>query len=151
MPPASGRARVAALNLKLPLAVVCHSHLGFWFNETMPAVEVDLTAEQLARAYTQLSRQERWAFLEAVLTEPAEQKLALELLTEIKTILNRRFPPAKQRLLDRLLDANTERALSQSEREQLNRLIEEYGSDPIEKARARYLLKLSRQTNRASR
>jgi hypothetical protein len=72
----------------------------------MPAVEIDLTAEQLARAYTQLSRRERRAFLEAVLTEPAQQKLALEMLTEIKTILNRRFPLAKQRLLDRLLDAN---------------------------------------------
>ena len=116
----------------------------------MPAVEINLTTEQLVSAYTQLNRRERRSFLEAVLTQPANQEVALEVLTEIQDVLRRKFPPDKQRLLDKLLDANTERELRPAEQKQLDELIAEYGADMVEKARARYLLELSNRTEQSA-
>lgn len=117
----------------------------------MPAVEINLTTEQLAAAYSQLSERDRRSFLEAVLLQPANQKLAVEFLAEAQAILRRQFPPAKQRLLDKLLDANTERKLQPAEQQQLSELTTEYGHDLVEKARAQYLLGLSRRAKRTSR
>ena len=105
----------------------------------MAVVEISLTAEQLASAYTQLSEEERRCFVETVLSDPANQQVALELLREAQVILKREFPPAKQRLLDRLLSKNTEGKLRAAERKQLERLMAEYGEGLIEKARARCL------------
>lgn len=109
----------------------------------MPAVEINLTTEQLAAAYTQLNERDRRSFLEAVLLQPANQKLALEFLTEAQAILRRKFPPAKQRLLDKLLTANTEGKLRPAKQRQLDELTTEYGKDLVGKARAHYLLSLS--------
>ena len=109
----------------------------------MPAVEINLTTEQLVAAYTQLKKRDRRTFLEAVLTQPANQQLAIELLAEAQAILRRKFSPAKQALLDKLLDANTERELHPAEQKQLEELTAAYGEDLVEKAGARYLLQLS--------
>jgi len=60
----------------------------------MSVVEIALTAEQLAAAYTQLSDEERRSFLEAIFDHPAHQQAALELLIEARYVLRRKFPPA---------------------------------------------------------
>jgi len=57
----------------------------------MSVVEIKLTADQLAAAYTQLSAQERRSFLAAVFTHPAQQQAALELLVAAQDALNRNF------------------------------------------------------------
>jgi len=101
----------------------------------MPAVKINLTTEQLVTAFTQLDRRERRAFMEAVLTEPTHQQLAVELLAEIKAVLRRKFPPSKQALLDKLLDANIARELRPTERKELDELISGYGKDLVDKAR----------------
>lgn len=117
----------------------------------MPATELKLTTDQLVSAYNRLGRRERRTFLSTVLTQPAHQQLALELLTEAQASLRRKFPPARQRLLDKLLDVNNERALRPAEQKRLNELIEQYGEDLVEKARARYLVELSRRADQAAR
>ena len=114
----------------------------------MPAVELNLTTEQLVAAYTRLNRRERRTFLSAVLTQPANQQLTLELLAEAGASLQRKLAPARQRLLDKLLDANNERALRPTEQRQLDELLAEYGEDLVEKARAGYLLEMARRANR---
>ncbi|MCG3159307.1 MAG: hypothetical protein JMDDDDMK_00293 [Acidobacteria bacterium] len=116
----------------------------------MPVIEIRLTTDQLISAYTQLDRRERRSFLEGVLTQPANQEVALEVMTELQAILRRKFPPDKQRLLDKLLDANTERELRPAERKRLEELIAEYGADMVEKARARYLLELPDRAERSA-
>ncbi len=110
----------------------------------MAVVEITLTAEQLAAAYLQLSTPERRSFLEAMFSDPANHHLALELLIEAHAVLQQKFPPAKQRSLDRLLSKNTEGSLRPAEQKQLEALIEEYGTGLVEKARARYIVELSR-------
>jgi hypothetical protein len=115
----------------------------------MSVVEIALTGEQLAAAYTQLSEQERRCFLEAVFHQPTHRQAALELLTEAQAVLKRKFSPDKQKLLDRLLDKNAAGELSTAERRRLEQLIEEYGTGLIEKARAGYLLNLARQADQA--
>jgi hypothetical protein len=62
----------------------------------MSVVEIALTAEQLAAAYSQLTEKERRVFLEAIFDRPALQQLALELLIEARDVLKRKFPPRKQ-------------------------------------------------------
>jgi len=62
----------------------------------MSVVEIALTAEQLAAAYTQLSDEECRSFLEAIFDHPAHQQAALELLIEARDVLRRKFPPSKQ-------------------------------------------------------
>jgi len=116
----------------------------------MPVVEIKLTTEQLISAYTQLNRRERRSFLEGVLMQPTNQEVALEVMTELQAILRRKFPPDKQRLLDKLLDANTERELRLTEQKQLDELIAEYGADMVEKARTRYLLELSNRAEQSA-
>src|SRR5207253_10522371 len=111
----------------------------------MAVVEITLTAEQLAAAYLQLSAPERRSFLEAVLSHPANHHLALELLMEAHAVLQQKFPRATQRLLDQLLSKNTEGALRPVEHKQLEALMEAYGAGLVEKARARYIVELSRQ------
>jgi hypothetical protein len=113
----------------------------------MSVVEIALTAKQLADAYTQLSDEERRAFLRSVFDQPAHQQAALELLIESQAALKRKFPPGKQRLLDHLLSKNNEGKLRPSEQKQLDRLIAEYGEGMIEKARAKYTLNLAQQAN----
>ena len=61
----------------------------------MSVVEIALTAEQLAAAYTQLSDEECRSFLEAIFDHPAHQQAALELLIEARYVLRRKFPPGK--------------------------------------------------------
>ncbi|HXG65482.1 MAG TPA: hypothetical protein VNO70_10255 [Blastocatellia bacterium] len=117
----------------------------------MSVVEIALTAEQLAAAYTQLSEQERRRFLKTVFSHPANQQAALELLQEARLTLERKFSPAKQQLLDRLLNKNAERELRPAEQEQLEQLIAEYGEGLIEKARAQYILNLARQATSSGR
>lgn len=85
-----------------------------------------------------------------MLTQPANQEVAIEVLTELQAILRRKFPPDKQRLLDKLLDANTDRELRPAERKQLDELIAEYGADMVEKARAHYLLQLSNRAEKSA-
>lgn len=111
----------------------------------MSVVEIALNGEQLAAAYTQLSEQERRSFLKTVFHQPNHRQAALELLTEAQAMLKRKFSPAKQKLLDRLLDKNADGKLRPAEREQLDQLIEEYGVGLIEKARAKYLLELAQK------
>ncbi|MGH9854933.1 MAG: hypothetical protein ACREBD_34310 [Blastocatellia bacterium] len=72
------------------------------------------------------------------------------MLNEIQAVLRRKFPPDKQRLLDKLMDANHERELRPAEQKQLDELVAEYGADMVEKARARHLLELSNQTEQAA-
>lgn len=117
----------------------------------MSAVEINLTTEQLAVAYTQLSQRERRTFLQTVLTQPTNQQIAIDLLAEVQATLRRKFPPTKQQILDKLLDANTERELRPAERKQLEELTAEYGEDLVEKARSRYLLELSRRADQSAR
>lgn len=71
------------------------------------------------------------------------------MLAELQDTLRRKFTPAQQRRLDKLLAANNERALRPAEQKQLDELIAEYGGDTVEKARARYLLELSARAQRA--
>ncbi len=111
----------------------------------MSVVEIKLTADQLAAAYTQLNAQERRSFLSAIFEHPAQQQAALELLVEAQAALKRKFSPQQQRLLDRLLDKNTEGTLRPAEREQLDEMMAEYGAGLLEKARAKYILQLTRQ------
>jgi hypothetical protein len=111
----------------------------------MSVVEIALTAEQLASAYLQLNEQERRCFLEAVLSHPEHQHIALELLIAAQAVLKQKFSPDQQRLLDRLLDKNTEGELRPAEQKQLADLIATYGEGLVEKARARYILALSQQ------
>jgi len=103
----------------------------------MAVVEVSFTADQLASAYAQLSDTERRLFLEAVFSEPANQYIALQLLKKAQEVLRRKFSPAKQQLLDRLLDKNAEGKLRVAERKQLEQLMDEYGQGLLGKARAR--------------
>jgi hypothetical protein len=110
----------------------------------MAIVEITLTAEQLAAAYLQLSAPERRSFLEAVFSHPANQHLALELLMDAHAVLQQKFPSAQQRLLDRLLSKNTEGTLRPAEHTQLETLMAEYEAGLVEKARARYIVELSR-------
>jgi len=63
----------------------------------------------------------------------------------LEATLRRRFLPAQQRLLDKLLDANSERILTSREQRQLDELIAEYGEDLVEKARAYFVLRSKRQ------
>lgn len=109
----------------------------------MAIVEITLSAEQLAAAYLQLSAPERRSFVGTVFSHPANHHLALELLMEAHAVLQQKFPPAKQRLLDQLLSKNTEGALRLAERKQLEALIAEYEVGLVEKARARYAEALS--------
>lgn len=111
----------------------------------MGVVEIMLTAEQLAAAYLQLGTSERRSFLEVVFSDPANHHMALELLMAAHTLLQQKFPPDTQCLLDRLLDKNTEGTLRPAEQKQLEALMAEYGAGLVEKARARYLVELSRQ------
>jgi len=111
----------------------------------MSVVEIALTAEQLASAYLQLNEQERRCFLEAVLSHPAHQYIALELLVAAQAVLQQKFSPDQQRLLDRLLDKNTEGELRPAEQKQLADLIATYGEGLVEKARAHYILALSQR------
>ena len=80
----------------------------------MSVVEIALTAEQLASAYLQLNEQERRGFLEAVFSHPAQQHIALELLIAAQAVLQQKFSPHQQRLLDRLLDKNNGRGATTS-------------------------------------
>jgi hypothetical protein len=112
----------------------------------MSVVEVALTPKQLASAYTQLRDDERRSFLEAVFEYPTNQQAVLELIVEARAALKRKFSPAKQRLLDKLLDKNATGALGAKERKQLEQLTEEYGEGLIDKARARYILELARKS-----
>jgi len=111
----------------------------------MSVVEIKLTADQLAAAYTQLSAQERRSFLAAVFTHPAQQQAALELLVAAQDALNRKFSPQQQQTLDSLLEKNSKGKLRPSERRQLDELMAEYGTGLVEKARAKYILRLTQQ------
>jgi uncharacterized protein YbgA (DUF1722 family) len=111
----------------------------------MAVVEIALTGEQLAVAYTQLSQQERRSFLSLVLSQPTHRQAALDLLAEAQSVLSQKFSPRKQRQLDRLLDKNAAGALTATERTQLAELIDEYGAGLVEKARAKYVLELAEQ------
>ena len=111
----------------------------------MSVVEIALTAEQLASAYLQLSEQERRCFLESVFSHPANQRLALELLIAAQAVLQQKFSPDQQRLLDRLLDKNTEGELRPAEQKQLADFIAVYSEGLVEKARAHYILTLSQR------
>ena len=111
----------------------------------MSVVEIALTAEQLASAYLQLSEQERRCFLGSVFNHPANQRLALELLIAAQAVLKQKFSPEQQRLLDRLLDKNTEGELRPAEQKQLADFIAVYGEGLVEKARAHYILALSQR------
>ena len=117
----------------------------------MPAVEINLTTEQLATAYARMNQRERRSFLLSVLTQPTSEQITLEVLAKLQTTLRRKFSPAKQRHLDKLLDANSERELRPAEQKQLEELTAEYGEDLVEKARSRYLLELSRRADKSSR
>ena len=117
----------------------------------MSVVEIALTAEQLASAYLQLNEQERRCFLEIVLSHPAQQHIALELLVAAQAVLQQKFSPDQQRLLDRLLDKNTEGELRPAEQKQLADFIATYGEGLVEKARARYILTLSQRAAAAER
>ena len=55
----------------------------------MPAVEINLTTEQLAVAYEQLSQHERRSFLLSVLTQPASEQITIEVLAELQAKLRR--------------------------------------------------------------
>ncbi|MBO0861947.1 MAG: hypothetical protein J2P21_26340 [Chloracidobacterium sp.] len=109
----------------------------------MPAVQLTLTAEQLALAYTQMSVKERKSFLSAVVGQPEHREAALDLLRESRVVLKKKFPQAKQRELDRLLTKNNEGKLSPSEQKRLEDLVAEYGEGLIEKARALYTLSIA--------
>lgn len=111
----------------------------------MSVGEVALNAQQLASAYTRLSADERRSFLEAVFDHPANQQVALEVIVEAQAALKRRFSPAKQRLLDKLLDENSAAKLRPAERKQLEQLTAEYGAGLVDKARARYIVELARR------
>jgi len=111
----------------------------------MSVVEIKLTANQLAAAYTQLSARERRSFLAAVFDHPAQQQAALELLVAAQEALKRKFSPQEQRLLDSLLEKNAEGKLRPAERRQLDELMAEYGAELVEKARAKYILRLTQQ------
>jgi len=111
----------------------------------MSVVEIKLTADQLAAAYTQLSAQERRSFLAAVFTHPAQQQAALELLVAAQEALKRKFSPHQQRTLDSLLEKNAEGKLRPAERRQIDELMAEYGTGLVEKARAKYMLHLTQQ------
>lgn len=117
----------------------------------MAVVEIALTGEQLAVAYTQLSQQERRSFLSLVLSQPTHRQAALDLLAEAETVLAQKFSPRQQRQLDRLLDKNSEGTLTASEQTQLAQLMEAYGAGLVEKARAKYILELARQAQTPSR
>ena len=117
----------------------------------MSVVEIALTAEQLASAYLQLNEQERRGFLQAVLSHPAQQHIALELLIAAQAVLQQKFSPDQQRLLDRLLDKNTAGELRPAEQKQLADFIATYGEGLVEKARARYMLALSQRAAAAER
>ena len=108
----------------------------------MPAVQLTLTAEQLALAYAQMSAQERKSFLSAVVGRPEHKEAALDLLRESRAVLKKKSPPAKQRELDRLLTKNNEGKLNPSEQRRLEELVAEYGEGLIEKARALYTLSI---------
>src|SRR5207237_5204900 len=107
--------------------------------------EVALNAQQLASAYSQLSDGERHSFLEAVFDHPASQQVALEVIVEAQAALKRKFSPAKQRLLDKLLDKNSAGKLRPAERKQLEQLTDEYGEGLVDKARSRYIVELTRR------
>ena len=120
----------------------------------MVVVEIALTGEQLAVAYTQLSQQERRSFLTLVLSQPTHRQAALDLLAEAQSVLAQKFSPRQQRQLDRLLDKNAAGALTATEQTQLAQLMEDYGTGLVEKARAKYVLELAQQsaaTNRKTR
>ena len=117
----------------------------------MPAVEINLTTEQLVAAYAQLSQRERRAFLAAVLKQKAQPKIALELMRELNAVLQRKLPVAKQRVLDQLLEANRERNLRPSEQKAMDKIMQEYGADLVEKAQSRYVLELSHRAKSSAR
>jgi hypothetical protein len=117
----------------------------------MSVVQVALTAEQLAAAYTQLNARERRSFLAAVFDHPAQPQAALELLVAAQAALKKKFTAQQQRRLDRLLDKNAEGKLRPAERRELDELMAEYGAGLVEKARAGYVLHLARQAEVVSR
>lgn len=117
----------------------------------MSVVEIKLTADQLAAAYTQLSAPERQSFLTAIFDHPAQSQAALELLVEARAAMRRKFSPRRQRLLDSLLDKNAGENLHSAEREQLDELMSEYGAGLVDKARAKYILHLMQQITTTDR
>ena len=117
----------------------------------MSVVQVTLTAEQLAAAYTQLSDRERRSFLAAVFDQPAQPQAALELLVAAQAALKRKFFPQQQRLLDSLLEKNAQGKLRPKERRQLDELMAEYGAGLVDKARAKYVLHLAQQAEATDR
>jgi hypothetical protein len=117
----------------------------------MPAVQLTLTAEQLASAYMQMSVKERRSFLSAIVEHPAHKEAARDLLKESQLLLKKKFTPAKQREFDRLLGKNNEGKLRPSEEKRLNELVAEYGDGMIEKARALYTLSLADHTTSSDR
>lgn len=117
----------------------------------MSVVQVRLTPEELAAAYTQLDPQERRSFLAAVFDQPAQRQAALDLIVAAQRGLKRRFPAHQQQLLDRLLARNAQGKLRAKDRRQLDELMAEYGAGLIDKARAAYVLHLARQAEVAER
>lgn len=63
----------------------------------MPAIEINLTIEQLAMAYEQLSQHERQTFLKTVLTLPDNQQITIDMLAKLQATLRRQSPSAKQK------------------------------------------------------
>ena len=62
----------------------------------MPAVEINLTTEQLAVAYEQLSQHERRSFLLSVLSQPASEQITIEVLAWLQAELRRQSTTSKQ-------------------------------------------------------
>ena len=117
----------------------------------MSGVQVTLTPEELAAAYTQLDPQERRSFLAAVFDQPAQRQAALDLLVAARRGLKRRFSAHQQQLLDSLLAKNAQGKLRPKDRRQLDELMAAYGAGLIDKARAAYVLHLAQQAEVAER
>ena len=62
----------------------------------MPAVEINLTTEQLAVAYEQLSQHERRSFLLSVLSQPASEQITIEVLAWLQAELRRQSTTSTQ-------------------------------------------------------
>ena len=110
----------------------------------MPAIqlEVELTVEQVLQAVEQLTNDEL-VYFDAGYQEKRLKKLSeTNTMLELHSAIAYRFPRAKQERMDDLIDKNNAGTITEVERDELGKLVEEFDQKTLEKAQAMYRLSL---------
>ena len=110
----------------------------------MPAIqlEVELTVKQLLQAVEQLTDDELIHFDAEYRDRRLKELSEMDTMLELHSAIAYRFPQEKQERLDDLIDKNNAGTITESERNELAALVEEFDQKTLEKAQAMYQLAL---------